>query len=139
MFRWGTHLTTALAAVVAAGLLSAQPAVAQAAQPVVGPTLPPSASCLIPWTNVIVGTDQSDVLIGTSGNDLIMGHGGDDTIYGLGGRDTILGGPGDDVLVGGPGNDCILGGEGDDVSVLFTYTQPNGTDDSQSVAFRYDY
>ena len=139
MFRHGARLASVLAGAAASILLVAAPASAEPTTPPVPVALPPILECITPWTNVIVGTAQNDDLVGTDGNDLIIGLGGNDTIYGDRGRDTILGGNGDDVLAGGPGDDCIIGGAGDDDSVLWVFSQPNGTDESYSVAYFYQY
>jgi Ca2+-binding RTX toxin-like protein len=134
MFRHAVRLASVLAVVTAGAQLVAGPAGAQ--QPL--PTPLPSMPCPFNWTNVIVGTDQAERIVGTSGNDLILGLGGDDVILGEAGRDTILGGDGDDDLAGGPGDDCILGGAGADDSVHL-YFVSNGTDDTYSTGFRYEY
>ena len=138
MTRRATRL--ACAATVATGLLFvALPARATSSQPTSPPIVLPVLPCKTPWTNMIVGTSGDDVLVGTDQNDLILGLGGNDVIYGGRGRDTLLGGDGNDDLAGERDDDCIIGGAGDDYSVLFLYSQPNGTDDDSSVAYRYDY
>jgi Ca2+-binding RTX toxin-like protein len=138
------HHRSAALAVVLATIATSSALSTQRAQAVDMPwpgavVIPSALACATQWTTVIVGTGQDDQLHGTPGNDLIIGLGGDDTIVAGAGQDTILGGEGDDVLAGGPGDDCILGGPGDDESVLWLYTVPNGTDDSHSVTFRYEY
>ena len=149
MIRHGLRLTSLLAGVAACGILATGAAQADvpppsssipAPIPAPGPILLPAYfPCTLTWTNVVVGTDGPDVLFGTSGADLILGLGGDDYIYGDTGRDTIIGGDGDDVMDGAQGNDCVNGGAGDDWSVQHVATIPNGSDDSHSLAFRYDY
>src|SRR6478609_6433313 len=139
MFRSTLRPALVVAGSAAALLLAALPAQAAPSQPPTPIALPAVLECVTPWTNVIVGTPGRDDLQGTDGNDLILGLGGNDTIYGGGGRDTILGGDGDDILIGGPGNDCIIGGAGSDHSIQFMFTMDNGTDDTYSAEYRYQY
>ncbi|HYN68473.1 MAG TPA: hypothetical protein VES93_16440 [Ornithinibacter sp.] len=137
MFRRTARLTTISA--VALGLAAGAALVAAPAQAdpvIIG--LPPFV-CGIVTPNVIVGTEHDDVLFGTPGNDLILAMDGDDHIAGGGGRDVILAGNGDDVVDGGAGDDCVLGGAGNDESIQWLYSAPSGTDDSQSVVYRYEY
>jgi hypothetical protein len=140
MIRHPARLSAVLTSAASVGLLlAAAPAGAAVPQPPSPVSLTIVYPCPINWTNVIIGTDQDDDIAGTPGNDLILGLGGDDVIYGDAGQDTIVGGNGDDTLAGAQDDDCILGGAGADESVLFYYTVPNGSDDSYSVAYRYQY
>jgi Ca2+-binding RTX toxin-like protein len=140
MSSHAARFTSVLAGVAASGLLlAAAPAGAAVPSPTSPVPLPIVFPCTAVWSNVIIGTEDDDDLVGTSANDLIIGLGGDDTIYGDTGDDTIIGGNGDDELAGAAGDDCILGGAGNDYSVLWVYTAPNGTDDTYSASFRYEY
>ena len=94
--------------------------------------------CLLPFTNVIIGTPHADVLVGTWQNDLIIGLGGDDQLYGHGGRDSMYGGAGRDLLMGEEGDDCIIGGAERDTSIRYTFVD-HGTDDVRDVEARYEY
>jgi hypothetical protein len=91
--------------------------------------VPDACLGLMPFDNVVVGTEGTDSLTGTAGKDLIYGFGGNDAIIGAEGDDCIAGGDGGDTLRGeavprrgvdtGNGNDVILGGDGNDQ--LFGY------------------
>jgi hypothetical protein len=116
-------------------------------EPATGPTIgsqPPPLPvgfidvCLLPFTNVIVGTPEADVLEGTGQNDLILGLGGDDQLYGRGGNDSLYGGSGRDLLMGDAGDDCIVGGPDRDTSLRYTFVD-HGTDDVRDVEARYEY
>lgn len=85
------------AAVIAAGLVFAVPALAD------------DPGC------TISGTSRADVLKGTPGNDVICGLGGNDVILGAGGNDVLNGGDGNDRISGDAGNDNVIGGGGNDI------------------------
>ena len=88
-----------VAAVLAAVLLFAAPAVATA-------------------RNAIDGTANADQIRGTDAPDRIHGLEGNDVLRGRRGDDRLVGGPGNDVLDGGPGQDTYLCGAGEDVVVV---------------------
>ena len=89
-----TTLTALAAAVLAASIATACPAVAA----------PPDC---FGQKATVIGTDGPDRLAGTAGPDVIVGLGGNDRISGLGGDDLLCGGAGQDVVAGDAGNDKI--------------------------------
>jgi Ca2+-binding RTX toxin-like protein len=91
----------AAAALLALGIMSAAPALAD------------------PPPNIIVGTYGDDVLVGTFHKDFIAGLSGDDVLVGARHDDVLRGGRGDDILrdfrpEGHSGSDLLRGGPGRD-------------------------
>ena len=130
-------------ALCATAVLASAPALAGPATEVATVPQPPlpvgfTDLCLLPFTNIIIGTPEADVLEGTGRSDLIIGLGGDDQIYGGDGRDSLYGGSGRDLLMGDAGDDCIVGGPDGDISVRYTFVD-HGTDDVRDVEARYEY
>lgn len=130
----------------AAGLAVAASTVLTIAPSVAGPQTDPPPPlpvgfvpvCLLPFTNIIIGTPGPDELVGTSRNDLIIGLGGADVIHGGGGRDSIYGGAGPDKISGDEGDDCIIGGPGMDATFRLLMLSP-GTDQEETIEARYEY
>ena len=89
-----TTLTALAAAVLAASIATAYPAVGGAAR-------------LLREEGNPRRHGGPDRLAGTAGPDVIVGLGGNDRISGLGGDDLLCGGAGQDVVAGDAGNDKI--------------------------------
>ncbi len=81
---------TALAAITAANVEAAHPAVAGS----------------------VAGTDRTDALTATAPS-LLNGLGGNDVLVGSAGDDVLIGGPGSDVMTGGGGKDVFWFGPND--------------------------
>lgn len=108
----GAVLSTVLA--LAAGGLSASPAVADDIACTIVGTNGPDVLHGTAADDVVCGLNGDDVLLGGEDNDVLEGGNGTDVLDGAGGDDVLRGGNGKDSLAGGPGNDALDGGNGKD-------------------------